>query len=246
MVTSGGRCGGGYAQSAETVKKIRDMAWRLDNSAGGDRIRSRGERVLRMNKSKIAGLVILIVVVLAGLNFAISRASPSVPASFNNLPGNLVRLYRGDLGFWLSGDLVKTPVTDWSFTDAIPTIQIETRTWYLLPHVLRTYIARDDNQLYLFSEYFAPKQGQRDYRDDFPNARFWNRMVVRDPHIQVKIGDRLFQMRAYPLLDPAQVAAARQAFLEKYPDVRKEQASPESRRSKLYFFRLEPGWNGNS
>ena len=202
--------------------------------------------MLRMNQSKIAGLVILIVLVLLGLNFALSRASPSVPASFNNLPGNLVRLYRGDLGFWLSGELVKTPVTDWSFTDAIPTIQIETRTWYVLPHFVRTYIARNGAELYLFSEYFAPKPGQRDYRNDFPKARFWNRMVVRDPRIRVKIGDRLFEMRAYPLGDSSDAAAARQAFLDKYPDVKKEQESPESRRSKLYFFRLEPGWNGDS
>jgi hypothetical protein len=199
-----------------------------------------------MNKSRIAGLGILVVVVLLGVNFAISRASPSVPASFNNLPGNLLRLYRGDLGFWLRGDPVKTPVTDWSFTDAIPTIQIETRTWYLLPHFVRTYIARNGPELYLFSEYFAPKPGQRDYRNDFPKARFWNRMVVRDPRIRVKIGDRLFEMRAYPLRDSSDAAAARQAFLDKYPDVKKEQESPESRRSTLYFFRLEPGWNGNS
>ena len=205
-----------------------------------------GANVLKMNKSRIAGLVILIIVALLGLNFAISRASPSVPASFNNLPGNLMRLYRGDLGFWIRGEVVKTPITDWSFTDAVPTVQIQTRTSYLLPHVLRTYIARNGSQLYLFSEYFAPKPGQRDYRDDFPNARFWNRMVVRDPHIQVKIGNQLFQMRAYPLTDPNEAAAARQAFLDKYPDVRKEQESPESRRSKLYFFRLEPGWNGES
>jgi hypothetical protein len=199
-----------------------------------------------MKAWRIAGLVIVIVVVLAlVLNVAIVRSSPSVPANYNSLRNNLVRMYRGDLGFWLTGDPVTAPVTDWSFTDAIPNIQIETRTWYLLPHVVRTDIARVDSQLYLFSEYFAPRPGQRDYRDDFPSARFWNRMVVRDPNIRVKIGDRLFHMRAYPLTDPAQVTVVRQAFLSKYADIRKEQEAPESRRSKLYFFRLEPQWNDN-
>jgi len=67
-------------------------------------------------------------------------------------------------------------------------------------------------------------------------------MVVRDPHIRVNIGNRLFQMRAYPLTDPTQVARARQAFLSKYEDVRKREALPESQRAKLYFFRLETGW----
>jgi hypothetical protein len=205
-----------------------------------------GATVFKVKRLTIAGLIILIVIIVAfGLNFAITRSSPSVPANSNSLRNAVVGLYRGNLGFWLTGDLVKTPVTDWSFTDAIPTIQIETRTWYLLPHVVRTYISRNDSQLYLFSEYFAPKPGQPDYRDDFPNARFWNRMVVRDPRVRVKIGNRLFEMRAYPLMDPSQVAAARQAFLSKYEDVRKQQELPESRRAKLYFFRLEPGWNDN-
>lgn len=199
--------------------------------------------MFKTKKSKIAGLIIVVVVILLiGLNFAIMRASPSVPAGYNNLRNGLVRMYHGDLGFRLTGDPVTTPVTDWSFIDAIQTIQVETRTWYLLPHFVRTDIARNGSQLYLFSEYFAPRPGQPDHRDEFPNARFWNRMVVRDPRIRAKIGDRLFQMRAYPLKDPNEVEVARQAFLDKYADVRKEQEQPESRRSKLYFFRLEPGW----
>ena len=199
-----------------------------------------------MKSLKVVGLVVLIVVVLlVALNFAITRASTAIPASAVSLRSSFAGLFRGDLGFWLTGDVVTTPVTDWSFADAAQTVQIETRTWYFIPHFVRTYIARNDAQLYLFSEYFAPKPGQSDHRDEFPDARFWNRMVVRDPRIRVKIGNRLFQMRAYPLTDSNQIAAARQAFLSKYEDVRKEQESPESRRSKLYFFRLEPGWNGS-
>ena len=155
-------------------------------------------------RSRIIGLAILtVVVLLLVLNFAIERSSPSVPANYNSLRNNLVRMYRGDLGFWLSGDPVTTPVADWSFTDAIPTVQIETRTWYLLPHFVRTDIARNDARLYLFSEYFAPRPGQPDHRDEFPSARFWNRMVVRDPRIRVKIGNQVFEMRAYPLTDPS-------------------------------------------
>jgi hypothetical protein len=203
--------------------------------------------MFRTNKLKIAGLVILIVVILVlALNYAIMRASPSVPGNYNNLRNSLVRMYRGDLGFRLSGDLVTTPVTDWSFIDGIQNIQVETRTPYLIPHSLRIDIARSGDQLYLFSEYFAPRPGQPDTRDEFPSARFWNRMVVRDPRIRVKIGDRLFPMRAYPLKDPNEVEVARQAFLDKYADVRKAQQQPESRRSKLYFFRLVPAWPPSS
>ena len=196
-------------------------------------------------RSRIVGLVILTVaLILVALNLAITRSSPSVPANYNNLQNSLARLYRGDLGFWLTGSLVTTPVTDWSFTDAIPTVQIETRTPYLIPHFVRTDIARNGGQLYLFSEYFAPKAGQPDHRNEFPKARFWNRMVVRDPRIRVKIGNQLFAMRAYPLTDPSEMAVARQAFLSKYEDIRRLQELPESQRSTLYFFRLEPQWNG--
>src|ERR1039458_5698948 len=98
--------------------------------------------MFKTRSSRIAGLVLLIVIVVVlGLNLAITRSSPSVPANSNSLRNAVVGLYRGDLGFWLGGDLVKTPITDWSFTDTIPTVQVETRTWYLLPHFVRTYIA---------------------------------------------------------------------------------------------------------
>ncbi len=37
-------------------------------------------------------------------------------------------------GLWLAGEVVREPVTDWSFTDAVPEIFLETRTWYGIPH----------------------------------------------------------------------------------------------------------------
>ena len=187
-------------------------------------------------RSRIIWLTVLIVLAIA---VALSYGTLRRNSVFTNL------LSHGDLGLWLTGEPVTTPVTDWSFTDGFPNVQIETRTWYLLPHSVRTFIARSDGQLYLFSEYFAPEKGQPDLRDRFPEARFWNRMVVRDPHIRVKIGNRLFEMRAYPLTDPSGMAVARQAFLNKYPEIRGQDALPESQRPRWHFFRLEPGWNDN-
>jgi len=85
--------------------------------------------VLKTKRSRIVGLVILtVIVVLLGLNFAVSRSSLSAPANSISLRKAVVGLYRGNLGFWLTGSVIKTPVTDWSFTDAIPTVQVETRT----------------------------------------------------------------------------------------------------------------------
>jgi hypothetical protein len=197
-----------------------------------------------MKRWRIAGLIILVLAaVLFAVNFAIMRSSPSLPGGYNNLLTNVVRMYHGELGFWLTGEVVRTPVTDWSFTDSIPNIQIQTHTPYLLPHVLTTDIARVGGQIYLFSEYFAPPRGKPDTRGDFPQARFWNRMVVRDPRIRVKIGNQLFDMRAYPLTDPAEIEAVRKVFLSKYDDVKRSEAAPEARRPALHFFRLEPQWS---
>jgi hypothetical protein len=197
-----------------------------------------------MKRWKIAGLIVLLLAaVLFALNFAIVRSSPSLPGGYNSLVRNVARMRRGEIGFWLSGEVVKTAVTDWSFIDATRNIQIQTHTWYLLPHVLTTDIVRVGDQLYLFSEYFPPARGKPDTRGDFPQARFWNRMVVRDPRIRVRIGNQLFDMRVYPLTDPSQVEAVKQAFLSKYDDVKGRDAAPEARRPALYFFHLEPQWS---
>lgn len=197
-----------------------------------------------MKKLRILGLASLVIVAVAfAIDFAIKSSSRASPPNSVSLRQSVLGLYRGDLGFWVTGDSISTPVTDWSFTDAAQTILVETRTWYLIPHLVRTFIARNDSQLYLFSEYFAPAPGQPDLRDHFPEARFWNRMVVRDPRIKVKIGNRVFKMRAYAITDENEKAAARQAFFSKYPDVGKQEELPESQRPRLHFFHLEPGWN---
>jgi hypothetical protein len=197
-----------------------------------------------VKRLRILGWAVLIIVAVAlAIDFAIKSSSRASPANSVSLRQSFQGLYRGDLGFWLTGDSVSTRVTDWSFTDAAQTVLVETRTWYLIPHFVRTFIARNDSRLYLFSEYFAPAPGQPDLRDHFPEARFWNRMVVRDPRIRVKIGNRVFKMRAYPITDENEKAAARQAFFSKYPDVGKQEALPESQRPRLHFFHLELGWN---
>jgi hypothetical protein len=36
-------------------------------------------------------------------------------------------------GLWLTGDLVTTPVADWSFTDEVPNIKLQTRSRFQHP-----------------------------------------------------------------------------------------------------------------
>ena len=87
-------------------------------------------------------------------------------------------------GLWIKGELVTTPVTDWSFTDQFAEIYLETRTWYLIPHSVTISCTAHQGRLYLTSTY---SQGA-----EFP-SRFWNKNVMRDPRVRLRIGNQLFE-----------------------------------------------------
>ncbi len=108
-------------------------------------------------------------------------------------------------GLWLRGDLVTTPVTDWSFTDKIPTIKLQTHTWYLLPHSVNIGIVYYNGHLYLSSVYMRSEVKYR-----------WNENVLRDPRVRLKIGNQLYDRTLTYVTDPAEKAAVLQAKSKKY------------------------------
>ena len=113
-------------------------------------------------------------------------------------------------GLWVSGELVTTPITDWSFTQAIEEIFVETRTWYYIPHSVTTYCSIYNDQLYLFSAYY---QG-----GEFPETLIWNQNVMRDPHVRLKIGNQLFERTVSWVTDATEKEGVLQTFIEKYPE----------------------------
>ena len=113
-------------------------------------------------------------------------------------------------GLWLTGDRVTEPVTDWSFTEGHQEIFVQTRTPYLMPHSVTTYCTVDDGDLYLFSAYY---QG-----GVFPDDRAWNRNVMRDPRVRLKIGDRLFDQTVSHVTDADTRAAVHASAVAKYPE----------------------------
>ena len=115
-------------------------------------------------------------------------------------------------GLWLRGDVVTTPVTDWSFTDKIQTVKVQTRTWYLLPHSVTTFCVAYNGQLYLTSVY---RPGI-----EYPHGRNWNANVARDPHVRLKIGNQLYDRTLSYVTDPAEKAAVMQARVKKYPQLK--------------------------
>lgn len=113
-------------------------------------------------------------------------------------------------GLWLKGTPVTTPVADWSFTDQIPTIKVQTRDLLGFPHSIATYCVAYNGQLYLTSVY-APGL------PPYPHGRHWNENVARDPHVRLKIGDHLYDRTLVYITDPDLRAAVIQNKRKKYP-----------------------------
>jgi hypothetical protein len=110
-------------------------------------------------------------------------------------------------GLWLKGEVVTTPVTDWSFVDTVPhpgrslnTVLVETRTPYFIPHSVRTIPSVHDGQLFIRSH-----QDRMDVQ--FPYDKSWTADVARDPRVRIKIGDKLYEATVVLVTDRAQAIA---------------------------------------
>ena len=114
----------------------------------------------------------------------------------------------GRPGLWLKGNLVTAPVTDWSFTETIPYIKIQTESWYGLPHSVTINCMISNGQLYLVSPVPAGAH------------RSWDDNVMRDPRVRLKIGNNLYDRTLTVVTDPAERAGVLQARKKKYPELR--------------------------
>lgn len=112
-------------------------------------------------------------------------------------------------GLWLAGELVEDPVSDWSFTDVEEEIYVQTRTPYGIPHSVTTYCVVFDDEFYLFSAYYGG--------GTFPDDRSWNRNVIRDPRVRLKIGENLYDQRVIHVTEEPLRRDVHQAFIDKYP-----------------------------
>jgi hypothetical protein len=100
-------------------------------------------------------------------------------------------------GLWLTGEVVETPVTDWTFlekeekeraggTREESMAAVQTRHWFLpiLPHSANYGWYVHKGQLYVNSAYAA---GQV-----FPNGRYFHQNIVSDPHVRIKLFGKLY------------------------------------------------------
>jgi hypothetical protein len=142
--------------------------------------------------AKVAGIALLLIVGGALVSLRLLGYEPS-----DQRPG-----------LWLTGERVTEPVTDWAFTEDHLEIFVQTRTPYLIPHSITTYCAFYDGDLYLFSAYY---QG-----GVFPEERGWNRNVMRDPRVRLKIGDRVFDHTVSHVTDAETREAVHASAVAKY------------------------------
>jgi hypothetical protein len=108
-------------------------------------------------------------------------------------------------GLWISGELAREPVADWSFTDGIREILIETRSGYGLPHSVTIWCVSIDGELYVGAS--AP---------DFPAERRWVRNVRRDPEVRLAIAGRVYERSLELVTDPARTDLVNRTFGRKY------------------------------
>lgn len=135
-------------------------------------------------------------------------------------------------GLWLRGEVVSEPVSDWSFTDDVTEIHVETNSWYGLPHSVTVVCVALGDRLYVPSVY-----GER---GEFPDERLWNRNVMRDPRVRLKIGERIYERSAVLVEDPEEWREVLDAFARKMPFWKQLSEQPEAERPKLYFLRMDP------
>ncbi len=117
----------------------------------------------------------------------------------------------------LSGNLKPAP-SDWSFTDSIDTVQLETRA--ADPYSVNVWGASVGNSFYIASSN--------------PDSR-WALNMIEDPRVRLRLGDDLYEMNAVRTEDPTERDAFLAALAKKYdfkPDPGEE--------SEAALFRLEP------
>ena len=141
---------------------------------------------------KTLAKIVSAIVACLFLTLAVVRATGFQPIGSVPGPGNYP-------GLWLSGEVVTTPVTDWSFASQYKTDLVETRTWYRIPHSVTTGHIVYNGHLYLTSRFAKGVP--------FPQGKAWVRNVMRDPHVRIKFGDKLYEVMLSYVSDPDEKAA---------------------------------------
>jgi hypothetical protein len=151
---------------------------------------------------KTAAKIVAAVVICLILALVVLRITGLNPRGDRPGPGNYP-------GLWLSGQVVTTPITDWSFVTKYRTDKVQTRTRFWIAHSVTTGFVVHNGQLYLTSMFRAGMP--------YPQGKMWVSDVIRDPHVRLKFGDKLYDCVLYPVTDPEERAAVLGARAKLFP-----------------------------
>jgi hypothetical protein len=118
----------------------------------------------------------------------------------------------------------REPPSDWSFTDAIGEIQVQTHVGPL-PWSVTTWVLADGDELFLAAS---------------ECDRVWTHRVLADPEIRVRIAGVVYELRARPERDPAVAARLAPIVLHKYFGIAADSATWIPEETTGCVFRVEP------
>lgn len=106
-------------------------------------------------------------------------------------------------GYRLSGEVSPAHIKDWSFSNEIDEIFIQTTPWYGIPHSATIWCAEVDGQLYIGS--YGPGGKKR-----------WEHNVLRNPNAKLRLAGTLYEVTITPIADGGMGAALDAAYAKKY------------------------------
>ena len=119
---------------------------------------------------------------------------------------------------------VREPPADWSFTDAIGEIQVQTHVGPL-PWSVTTWVLSDGGELFVAAS---------------ECDRVWTHRVMEDPEIRLRIGGVVYEMHARRETDRAVGARLAPVVLHKYLGIAADSARFIEGETKGCVFRVEP------
>ena len=159
-----------------------------------------------MKSLKIGLLVIGLLLLGTLLTLRVTGFPPGHPTA-----GDYVNAGRSARpGLWLTGEVVSEAVTNWDwvnqYSDAFAedATELETRTWYGIPHSVTVLLVPRGDKLYLQSSAQTFRLNKV-----FPYGKAWWRNVERDPRVRLKIGGKIYEMTVVLVQDRAEVAQLR-------------------------------------
>jgi len=109
-------------------------------------------------------------------------------------------------GLWLSGEVVREPVSNWEWINEVNdpvrgnTIMLETQTWYGIPHsVVINALPRGDKL------YFSGSESGDRLQREFPYSKRWWTNIERDPRVRMKIDGNIYEMTVVHMADVDEV-----------------------------------------